>query len=131
MIVKLNLLELNYLLTVCPTAPDKGALQIKKALFWLNEYHKYGLYYDDVYQDEFYTAPVQEAVRRLPAEIYDMRNYRQIRAIQLEINKEYLPEEEWISYEEDQRDGHYMQSYVDQVKAEMKEREDWEKAHSR
>lgn len=70
-------------------------------------------------------------MRRLPPEVYDERNFRHVRAMQLEINKEYLPENEWITYEEDQKHGHYMQHIVDEVKREVKEREDWEKAHSR
>lgn len=39
-------------------------------------------------------------MRRLPADKYDQHVYRVIRAFQLEITKRYLPENEWITYEE-------------------------------
>lgn len=104
---------------------------IRKMMFKLNDYHKFGLYHDDVYPDENYNPVVQEAVRRLPGDVYDMRNYRQIRAFQCDIEKEHLPQDQWTSYEDDLKNGRYMQPYIEEVSKELKEREDWEKAHSR
>lgn len=43
---------------------------------------------------------VQEAVRRLPEKLVIERNYRMLRAIQLNIQKSILPKEQWTKYEE-------------------------------
>ncbi len=43
---------------------------------------------------------VLEAVRRLPPEIQDERNYRLIRAVQLSLERIRLPEEQWTKYED-------------------------------
>lgn len=56
-----------------------------------------GLYHDDI----IYNFPdVEEAVRRLPKAMKEERDWRAIRAIQLDLNHELLPPEEWIQYEE-------------------------------
>ncbi|KAI7692480.1 Cytochrome b-c1 complex subunit 7, partial [Sarcoptes scabiei] len=71
---------------------------VKKFYYGLSGYNKYGLYRNDFFD---YTDPVHiEAMRRLPADKYDQHVYRVIRAFQLEITKRYLPENEWITYEE-------------------------------
>lgn len=98
-------------------------------MFKLNEYCKFGLYHDDVYPDLEHEMETREAVRRLPSEIYHQRNFRSIKAFQLDIQKEYLPEDQWTKYEDDLKNGRYLQPYIAEVKAELKEREDWEKAH--
>lgn len=69
---------------------------------------------------------MQEALRRLPKHIIDERNFRLIRAIQLDINRKLLPKEEWIRYEDDVL---YLTPIVDQVRNERLEREKWEKEH--
>jgi len=43
---------------------------------------------------------VAEAVRRLPQEIKDQRNFRIVRAMQLDACKRLLPKEQWTKYEE-------------------------------
>jgi hypothetical protein len=97
----------------------------KKWYFEISNYHKYGLYTHDI-ADEDFTAEIAEAVRRMPADQLHARSYRQIRASQLEITKEYLPKEQWISYEDDQANGRYLQPLIDEVLAEWKEKADWE-----
>lgn len=92
-------------------------------------YHRYGLYHDDIREYDF--APeVREAVRRLPLEVYNERTFRQLRSSQLDINKEYLPEDQWVTYEEDQTKGRYLEPYVQEVLAEWKEKLDWEKKYN-
>lgn len=57
-----------------------------------------GLYRDDLYD---YTNPVHlEALRRLPADVYDAHVFRVVRASQLEFTKQYLPPSEWPSYDD-------------------------------
>lgn len=83
-----------------------------------------GLYRDDcLYED---TPDVQEALRRLPDHVIDERNFRLIRAIQLDITRKVLPKEEWIRYEDDIL---YLSPIVDQVRKERLEREKWDKEY--
>jgi len=96
----------------------------KKWYYNLCGYNKYGFYYDDLYKthESFYV----EALRRLPPREYDDYNYRNIRASQLEINKAYLPKDQWPTYEEDLTKGRFLQPYINEILAEKKEKEDWE-----
>lgn len=70
---------------------------------------------------------VAEAVRRLPKDLYDARVYRGLRAGQLEIEKRYLPKEEWTKYEDPMH--WYLWPYIDEVLAEWKEKNEWAKKH--
>ncbi|XP_051151699.1 cytochrome b-c1 complex subunit 7-like [Andrographis paniculata] len=56
-----------------------------------NRLRKYGLRYDDLY-DPMYDLDVKEALNRLPREIVDARNQRLLRAMDLSMKHEYLPE---------------------------------------
>lgn len=98
----------------------------KRFVFRQNFYNRYGLYQDDIREYDF-CPEVKEAARRLPIDVLTERNYRLLRASQLDINKEYLPEDEWVSYEEDMTKGRYLEPYVQEVLAEWKEKLDWEK----
>lgn len=69
---------------------------------------------------------VVEALRRLPEHVVDERNFRIIRAMQLSLQKDILPKEEWTKFEEDKL---YLTPIVDQVIKERLEREKWEKDH--
>ncbi|RWS17688.1 cytochrome b-c1 complex subunit 7-like protein [Dinothrombium tinctorium] len=109
----------------CAKSPDiKSAFS--KWYFNLSHYNRYGLYHDDLLVEEW-NPEIQEAVRRLPSDLYDQRVFRAVRANQLEITKSFLPKEEWVTYEEDMTKGRYLQPYIDEVLAEWKEREDWER----
>lgn len=80
-----------------------------------------GLHRDDcMYEDE----DVTEAIRRLPRAVYDERNYRIMRALNLSMTKTILPKEQWTKYEEDTK---YLEPYLKEVIKEREEREEWEK----
>lgn len=102
------------------------SISFNKWVFKQNMYHRYGLYQDDIREYDF-CPEAKEAVRRLPSQVMNDRNYRLLRATQLDINKEYLPVDQWVSYEEDQTAGRYLEPYVQEVLAEWKEKLDWEK----
>ncbi|RWS29233.1 cytochrome b-c1 complex subunit 7-like protein [Leptotrombidium deliense] len=109
------------------TPPEEFGTAFQKWYYNLQLYSRYGLYHDDIMLDEEYSPEIQEAVRRLPSDLYDQRTFRLVRACQLEMTKSYLPKEEWITFEADRTKGRYLQPYVDEVLAEWKEREDWER----
>ncbi|XP_063699640.1 cytochrome b-c1 complex subunit 7 [Culicoides brevitarsis] len=89
----------------------------------LTGFNKYGLMHDDcLYEDD----DVKEAVRRLPEDVRDGRNFRMMRALQLSLCKSILPKEQWTQYEKDVR---YLEPYLEEVKREREEREDWNKLH--
>nr|XP_043622820.1 cytochrome b-c1 complex subunit 7-2, mitochondrial-like [Erigeron canadensis] len=57
-----------------------------------NRLRKYGLRYDDLY-DPMESLDIKEALDRLPREIVDARNQRILRAMDLSMKHEYLPED--------------------------------------
>lgn len=78
-----------------------------------------GLHRDDcLYEDD----TVKEAIRRLPRDLYDERNYRIIRALNLSMTKTILPKDQWTKYEEDFK---YLTPYIEEVKKEEAERNEW------
>lgn len=80
-----------------------------------------GLHRDDcLYED----TDVKEAIRRLPSNVKDERQFRIIRALNLSMTKTILPKEEWTKYEEDTK---YLQPYLDEVIKEREERDAWNK----
>ncbi|XP_021949156.1 cytochrome b-c1 complex subunit 7 [Folsomia candida] len=84
-------------------------------------FNKYGLKFHDCLNE---TPEVVEALRRLPANVVDERNFRIIRAMQLSMQKIYLPKEEWLTFEQD---DYYLKPYLEEVEREFKEREEWRK----
>ncbi|XP_065202511.1 cytochrome b-c1 complex subunit 7-like [Planococcus citri] len=104
--------------------PEKMSMvdYFKKWHFLRSEYYKLGLYHDDI----LYCFPdVDEAVRRLPKAVKEERDWRSIRAIQLDLNHKILPQEEWIQWEDDITVGRYLQPYLAEVKKEWKEKDIW------
>ncbi|XP_072742904.1 cytochrome b-c1 complex subunit 7 [Anoplolepis gracilipes] len=92
----------------------------RKWCYNLSGFNQYGLWRDDcLYESE----DVKEALRRLPQEIKDERNFRIVRAMQLDANKRLLPKEQWTKFEDDKL---YLQPYIEEVKKEREEREQWE-----
>ncbi|XP_076327302.1 cytochrome b-c1 complex subunit 7-like isoform X2 [Tachypleus tridentatus] len=84
-------------------------------------YNKLGLLHDDcLYENEV----VKEAIRRLPLEVQDERAFRMVRAMQLDLQHTILPKEQWTKFEEDVR---YLEPYINEVKKEMKEKQEWNK----
>lgn len=53
---------------------------------------KLGLRYDDLY-DPMYDLDVKESLNRLPKEVVDARNQRLLRAMDLSMKHDYLPED--------------------------------------
>lgn len=75
---------------------------------------------NDVYDDD--TPAVAEAVRRLPADVFDARKARIDMAFHLSMNKIYLPKDQWTKYEEDVK---YLDPYLEEVKREIAEKNDY------
>uniref|UniRef100_A0A3B3RQ67 Cytochrome b-c1 complex subunit 7 n=1 Tax=Paramormyrops kingsleyae TaxID=1676925 RepID=A0A3B3RQ67_9TELE len=84
-------------------------------------FNKIGLMRDDVLHED---RDVQEAVKRLPENLYNERIFRIKRALDLSMKHQILPKNQWIKYEEDMR---YLEPYLKEVVRERKEREDWQK----
>ena len=70
---------------------------VKRWAYNLSGFNQYGLWRDDCRE---FTPEVAEAVRRLPAHIYDERQFRISRALLLSCKKTILPKEEWTQYEQ-------------------------------
>lgn len=80
-----------------------------------------------LHNDCLYETPdVKEALKRLPTKLLDERNFRQYRALHLSMCHRILPENEWTKFEEDVR---YLEPYLEEVRREREEREDWNKDH--
>lgn len=92
--------------------------------FKMRGYNQFGLYEDDILAP---TATVEKAVTRLPDELQDLRNFRISRALQCQVGKTVLPKEEWTTYEDNLKNGNYLQPYIDEILKEEQERADWNK----
>ncbi|CAG9763198.1 unnamed protein product [Ceutorhynchus assimilis] len=96
---------------------------LQKFCYNLAGFNKYGLWRDDL----LYANPdVQVALKRLPQNVVDERNYRMLRATQLSIQKTYLPKEQWTKLEDDKL---YLTPLVEDVIKERQEREEWNKIY--
>jgi len=98
------------------------ASPFSEAYFKMRGYNQYGLLHDDILSP---LPIVEQAVTRLPDEMQDLRNFRLTRAMQCSVQKSVLPKEEWTTYEEDQKNGKYLQPYIDEIEREEKERAEW------
>lgn len=56
-----------------------------------------GLMRDDIIRE---TPEVEEAIRRLPKDVYDQRIFRISRALNLSAKKNILPREQWTKIED-------------------------------
>lgn len=96
---------------------------VRRWVYNMSGFNKYGLMRDDcLYEDE----DVQEALRRLPGGIKDQRNFRILRAVQLTIQHNILPKDQWTKFEEDVP---YLQPYLKEVIKEREEQEHWDQSH--
>merc|ERR1719244_2148605 len=83
-----------------------------------------GLRTDDTWLIAGHYKPIlQEALRRLPKEEMDARNWRLARANQLVLQKSVLPREEWTDFDTDKP---YLVPYIKEVEAEWAEKRDWD-----
>ncbi|KZC09872.1 Cytochrome b-c1 complex subunit 7 [Dufourea novaeangliae] len=94
---------------------DRKNYMLRKLVFNLSKFNRWGLYTHDVVDTR--TPIIQEVLRRLPKDVLDARNFRIIRALQLDFLKTYLPREEWITYEQDLQ-YRYLQAYIHEIIAE-------------
>ncbi|KYN33095.1 Cytochrome b-c1 complex subunit 7, partial [Trachymyrmex septentrionalis] len=96
-----------------------------KLAFNSMKFNRYELYMDDMlYYDNlinyYYTSLIHKALRRLPEEVLVARNFRLIRALQLNFLKIYLPREKWVTYEQD-IEYRYLKPYIEEIEAEINE----------
>ncbi|EDO37154.1 predicted protein [Nematostella vectensis] len=84
-------------------------------------YRQIGLKREDLIIED---SDVAEAVRRIPEEERNLRNFRIVRAIDTTMKMKWLPEELWTKPSEDVP---YLDPVIQKVKAERKERELWDK----
>ncbi|XP_011061610.1 PREDICTED: cytochrome b-c1 complex subunit 7-like [Acromyrmex echinatior] len=87
-------------------------------------FNQLGLMKNDLINDQLH-SDVAEALRRLPQEILDQRNFRIIRALQLSACHRVLPKEQWTKFEEDIE---YLKPYLDEVEKENEEKARWEES---
>ncbi|CAK9794959.1 Cytochrome b-c1 complex subunit 7 [Anthophora quadrimaculata] len=97
---------------------NNWSYKMKKLAFNLSKFNQYGLYTNDVLDSEH--PLMEEVLRRLPKNVLDARNFRMIRAMQLDALKVYLPKEKWITFEQDQ-EYRYLDPYLREVIEERKE----------
>ncbi|CAK9801887.1 Cytochrome b-c1 complex subunit 7 [Anthophora quadrimaculata] len=93
---------------------------LQKWAYNYSGFNQYGLLRDDLLYE---TPDVTEALRRLPLHIMEERNFRLVRAVQLDCQRKVLPKEQWTKLEED---VHYLLPLVEEVIRERKEKEAWE-----
>ncbi|KAK9475137.1 ubiquinol-cytochrome c reductase complex 14 kDa protein [Dipodascopsis tothii] len=93
--------------------PVAGALQSA------NGYRKMGLKFDDLIAEE--SPVVQKAISRLPKDDYYSRVFRLRRAMQLSLQQQILPKDQYLPAEEDTR---YLLPYILEAQAEANEREE-------
>ncbi|XP_036100081.1 cytochrome b-c1 complex subunit 7-like [Molossus molossus] len=67
---------------------------------------------------------VQEAIIRLPENLYNDRVFCIKRALDLSMRQQILAKEQWTKYEEDK---FYLEPYLKDVIRERKEKEEWAK----
>jgi len=94
---------------------------MRRVAYSASGFNKYGLMHDDVLYE---TPDVEEALRRLPTQLIDERNFRITRALQYSGQKKYLAKEEWTKFDEDVR---YLQPYLTEVIKERLEKEAWDR----
>lgn len=65
---------------------------------------------DDLWNEAL--PEVQEALKRIPKDVRDERNFRIIRAMQLDCQKKILPPEQWTKLEEVQYRFKFTSSFI-------------------
>ncbi|BES94588.1 Hypothetical protein NTJ_07396 [Nesidiocoris tenuis] len=101
-------------------AAQAAASPFRKWVYNASGFNKYGLMHDDLLYE---TPDVKQALKRLPEDLLHQRSFRIVRAMQLSMTHDILPKEQWTKFEEDVK---YLQPYIDEVRREREEREEWE-----
>ncbi|KAL3278959.1 hypothetical protein HHI36_016477 [Cryptolaemus montrouzieri] len=96
----------------------------RKFCYNLSGFNKLGLWRDDLLNEDL--SEVQEALERLDPRIRDERNYRIIRACQLNIEKKILPRSQWTKFKDDKL---YLTPIVEDILKEREEVEEWNKRY--
>ncbi|KAG7500771.1 cytochrome b-c1 complex subunit 7 [Solea senegalensis] len=104
-----------------PVATGRLMVGFRKWFYNLSGFNKIGLMRDDIIMDD---SDVQEALRRLPENVYNDRMFRIKRAMDLTMKQQILPKDQWTKYEEDHP---YLTPYLNEVIHERKEKEEWTK----
>ncbi|CAA9993108.1 unnamed protein product [Nesidiocoris tenuis] len=99
---------------------SKSKTPFRKWVYNASGFNKYGLMHDDLLYE---TPDVKQALKRLPEDLLHQRSFRIVRAMQLSMTHDILPKEQWTKFEEDVK---YLQPYIDEVRREREEREEWE-----
>ncbi|KAI4497259.1 hypothetical protein M0802_007743 [Mischocyttarus mexicanus] len=92
----------------------------RKWLYNASGFNQYGLMFDDLRTE--LDPDVEVALKRLPEHILDERNFRIVRAMQLDAMKRVLPEEQWTKFEDDKL---YLTPIIEEVIKEREEKERW------
>ncbi|KAK0053976.1 cytochrome b-c1 complex subunit 7 [Biomphalaria pfeifferi] len=109
-------------------AVDRNSLlyKLRRWCYYKSYFPELGLRKDDVLLETPYTGPIiQEALKRIPKEEFDARNFRILRANQLSMMKTVLPRDQWTVYEEDEP---YLWPHIEEVMREKEERRQWDSA---
>ncbi|XP_003693808.1 cytochrome b-c1 complex subunit 7 [Apis florea] len=101
----------NYLLRKFPN--------LQKWAYEAAGFNQYGLHRDDILHE---TEEVREALKRVPPHIVEERDFRIIRAMQLDCQKKILPKEQWTKFEDDIL---YLTPIIDEIRKEREEKERW------
>ena len=98
----------------------KTIAQAAKQLKGPTQYHMLGLLTDDMHRE---TDVVKEAVKRLPRDVREQREFRLLVACQMSMKKEILPADKWTKLEQDIE---YLQPYLDMVTKEQQAKKKWD-----
>ncbi|XP_066601092.1 cytochrome b-c1 complex subunit 7-like [Prorops nasuta] len=90
--------------------------------YYASGFHKYGLWRDDFFHEDRHPH-VKEALRRLPQDTIDERNFRLVRAMTIDAQKKYLPEEQWTKLENDVL---YLTPLIEEIEKEEAEKAAWD-----
>eukprot|EP01132_Coremiostelium_polycephalum_P005412 gene5412-6751_t len=99
--------------TLLKLLPGSFVSKLQKSS-WV-EYRKMGLFYADLYNN---TPVMQEVYRRCPPELLIKRDRRLAVAIDLDVKKKLLPEEEWSNIEEDIKYTELIEKMAERVEKE-------------
>ncbi|XP_048727244.1 cytochrome b-c1 complex subunit 7-like isoform X2 [Ostrea edulis] len=98
------------------------AYRIQRFAYYRSYFPSLGLWRDDLRRD---TPVLKEALSRLPRTDVEGRNFRIARAVVLHNAKMMLPRDQWTELDDDKL---YIGEIIEQIKKEIKEKEDHAKS---